>query len=112
MAIIRSTGFGDTLQAVKQHDYTDILTDCGQADLTAHVDFYQLDEIATNAGLDTDFTTQGDFLKQYGISERLQVLLSGDAMTTQKNALVFGYQRLIDPDQMGELFKVLQVTAG
>ncbi len=99
--------FGDTLQAVKDHDYIDVLSDAGQADLTAHVDFYQLDQIADSAGLVTDFMTQGDFLKHYGITERVNQL-SAHA-TAQKNTLISGYQRLIDPDQMGNLFKVLTV---
>lgn len=103
--------FGDTLQAVKDHIYCDVLDHPGQADLTAHVDFYQLDEIASNMRLETEFTTQDHFLKQHGITERVNGLLAGQSTPQQKNAMVSGYQRLIDPDQMGHLFKVLAVQS-
>ncbi len=35
-------GFGDTLQAVKAHQYAPVLETPGEADLTAHVDFAAL----------------------------------------------------------------------
>lgn len=101
--------FGDTLQAVKDHAYCDVLEHPGQADLTAHVDFYQLDDIAHRIRLETEFMTQDQFLKHHGITERVNSLLAGQSAAQQKNTLVSGYQRLIDPDQMGHLFKVLVV---
>ena len=39
---ISDTGFGETLQAVKAHEFVDPLAEPGQADLTTHVDFAAL----------------------------------------------------------------------
>jgi NADH dehydrogenase [ubiquinone] 1 alpha subcomplex assembly factor 7 len=41
---------GDTLQAVRDHKYAEILKDIGEADLTAHVDFERLSQVARKAG--------------------------------------------------------------
>lgn len=104
-----SPRIGDTLQAVKQHEFVDVLTDCGQADLTAHVDFYALDQIARHHQLRTTVINQGEFLKLYGIEQRLHVLLQRVLEDGIQDAVLAGYQRLTDPDQMGHLFKVLLV---
>src|SRR3546814_3837121 len=44
---------GDTLQAVKGHSYADVFADIGEADLTAHVDFTALAEVARRTGART-----------------------------------------------------------
>ncbi len=44
------SGVGDTLQAVRRHEYADPLADPGEADLTAHVDFEAVSKAATSAG--------------------------------------------------------------
>ena len=60
-------GHGDTLQAVRQHQYTDPLTAPGEADLTAHVDFATLTKAASTAGArPRTVLTQGEFLNRLG----------------------------------------------
>lgn len=100
---------GDTLQALYRHEKVPILERCGQADLTAHVDFKQISEIAEQIGI-SDFTIQSqrNFLCQYGIIERAQKLIAAnpDKMQSIKQDL----ERLIGLDQMGELFKVFECS--
>lgn len=95
-------GFGDTLQAVKDHRYSDPLLDQGEQDLTAHVRF---GDIAGASNIDPVFNTQAQFLNAYGGVERLQSLCTQNPALADD--LIAGYHRLTAPDQMGELFKVL-----
>jgi len=65
------SGFGDTLQAVREHAYADPLADPGEADLTAHVDFALLASAARSAGATVlGPVLQGDFLRALGIDAR------------------------------------------
>ena len=101
----------DTLQAVKGHAFHPVLKDPGEADITAHVDFTTLMNLAhaeevTVHGL----TTQGRFLVNLGADLRLEALLRR-AHPEQKDALISGVTRLISPQAMGELFKVMAITS-
>ncbi len=102
---------GDTLQAVKDHKYHDVLTDPGAADLTSHVDFASAARAARAAGAVAHGpVNQGDFLKALGIEARAKVLARGK--TPREAGEVLGaMKRLIGPQEMGTLFKVLAVTA-
>lgn len=100
-------GNGDTLQAVHNHQYHDVLTDPGSADLTAHVDFYNLVHAAAAGGAHAYGTvSQAHFLTSLGARERTEMLCK-KATPKQKKSLLAGLERLIAPDQMGELFKIL-----
>ena len=100
-------GHADTFQAVKNHKYHDVLTDPGTADLTAHVDFYNLIHSAVAGGANVyGPVTQGAFLNALGAQERTEILLK-KATAKQKKDLVSGLARLTQPEQMGELFKML-----
>jgi SAM-dependent MidA family methyltransferase len=96
-------GTGDTLQAVRDHNYVDPLSTPGQADLTCHVNFSQIAQAARD--LRSHFTSQGAFLEAIGIVARARQLAakSPDAVET----LIADYKRLTDPEKMGTLFKVL-----
>ncbi|MFA3918996.1 class I SAM-dependent methyltransferase [Ruegeria hyattellae] len=98
---------GDTLQAVRRHRKADPLQGPGQADLTAHVDFDALAQVAAQAGCAyTRLTPQGVFLERLGITNRAQSLaktLSG----TELQSLISAHRRLTHPEEMGNLFKVL-----
>lgn len=101
----------DTLQAVKDHLYHPVLKDPGNADLTAHVDFATLREVAETQGAAAHGpVSQGKFLSRLGIDIRAEKLLS-NATPEQAELLVGGIKRLIDPAQMGELFKVLAILS-
>jgi SAM-dependent MidA family methyltransferase len=106
-------GIGDTLQAVRRHEYDDVLAHPGEADLTAHVDFSALAALARLHGLTASITTQGDFLLRTGLLERAGALgARGDEALRDK--LRSEVERLAGPSAtggMGELFKALEVTA-
>lgn len=99
--------FGDTFQAVKNHAYADILAEPGEADLTSHVNFARLSDLARD--LNPHLTTQGRFLRQMGIEMRAQVL-EKSATPEQAEELKAGLARLIHADQMGDLFKALAIS--
>lgn len=101
----------DTLQAVKSHLYHPLLKDPGDADITAHVDFNTLADLAKDAGLSVyGPVSQGKFLVRLGAEIRTEKLLA-EANEEQAAQLISGVKRLIDPAQMGDLFKVMAVCA-
>jgi NADH dehydrogenase [ubiquinone] 1 alpha subcomplex assembly factor 7 len=100
----------DTLQAIKNHAYHPVLQDAGEADLTAHVNFGRLAEVATEAGLQVHgITEQGAFLQRIGGEIWLHKLLLSATPNKQKE-LQQGWLRLASPAQMGSLFKVMALT--
>lgn len=103
------SGFGDTLQAMLKHAYDDVFANPGVADLTSHVDFQHLEEIAIRSGCKTGTMTQGEFLLAMGLIERAGRLGSGRGDDFQ-NKLRQDVERLAAPDQMGDLFKVLAIA--
>ncbi|MDP2375090.1 class I SAM-dependent methyltransferase [Reyranella sp.] len=95
---------GSSLQAVRGHRGADILARPGETDLSAHVDFAAL---AAASGRPTfGPVAQGDFLRRLGILERAHAL-KRQASPEQGRALDAALARLIAPDQMGTLFRVL-----
>jgi len=101
---------GDTLQAVKAHRFADPFADPGEADLTAHVDFTALAEAARPAGVAvSDLATQADWLLRLGIDARLKTLTA--AAPERADDLKGQRDRLVEADAMGDLFKVMAVTA-
>lgn len=101
----------DTLQALKSHLFHPVLADPGEADITAHVDFQSLMDIARDAGSTiAPLATQGEFLIRMGAQLRLEILLR-NATGPQRQNLITGLERLISPQAMGELFKVMSFTS-
>ncbi|MFZ4542009.1 MAG: class I SAM-dependent methyltransferase [Rickettsiales bacterium] len=97
----------DTLQALKSHLFQPVLSDPGEADITAHVDFTSLMDITRDAGNGVaPLINQGEFLVRMGARLRLEMLLRG-ATQPQKDSLISGLDRLVSPQAMGELFKVM-----
>jgi SAM-dependent MidA family methyltransferase len=101
------SGFGDTLQALRQHKFHPVLSNPGDADLTTHVDFGALSRTFDQADARTGAVLgQGTFLKMLGIEARAD-LLKQSATPDQATAIDAALKRLVDADQMGTLFKVL-----
>jgi SAM-dependent MidA family methyltransferase len=101
---------GDTLQAVKAHRFVDPFADPGEIDLTAHVDFTALAAVAMSAGTAVSpLATQGDWLRRLGIDARLQSLAA--AAPTRADELTGQRDRLVEPREMGNLFKVMAFNA-
>lgn len=106
------TGFGDTLQAVHQHEFDPPLARPGEADLTSHVDFQVLAEVAREACAHVHRPmTQGDFLLRLGILERAGALGAGRDSLTQAT-ISDAVNRLAGEGEgrMGALFKVLAIS--
>jgi NADH dehydrogenase [ubiquinone] 1 alpha subcomplex assembly factor 7 len=105
-----ATAFGDTLQAVRQHEFADPLADPGTADLTTQVDFAALARCARREGAAPHGPLgQGEFLHGLGIAQRA-ARLQASATPQQATDIVAALARLTAPDQMGELFKVLAIA--
>jgi NADH dehydrogenase [ubiquinone] 1 alpha subcomplex assembly factor 7 len=101
---------GETLQAVRMHDYADPWMDPGERDLTAHVDFQALAEAAAAAGARVHGpVAQGEWLTRLGIDARAAALSRGVALRAE--AVCRARDRLVSPAQMGRLFRVLGLSA-
>jgi len=101
---------GDTLQAIRKHQFADVLALPGEADVTSHVDFEALTGAVTADGAKPyGPVMQGDFLIKMGLKER-EEMLRARADARQRIRLAKGAQRLVSGNQMGQLFKVLAVT--
>ena len=99
-----------TLQAIYNHKKTSIFENIGQQDISSHVNFNELIEIAKQNKLKiNEFVSQRDFLIKYGILERKKKLLSKNS-TLKKNIIDEEVDRLINVDRMGNLFKCLVVS--
>ncbi|PYE37546.1 SAM-dependent MidA family methyltransferase [Rhizobium sp. PP-F2F-G38] len=107
-----ATNYGDTLQAVRAHQFDPPLAHPGEADITSHVDFEQLARRAVAEGLRINgLTYQGDFLLALGIRERAEALARGKDIIVQEGVRQDA-ERLSGSGEgkMGELFKVLAVS--
>lgn len=101
---------GDSLQAVKEHQFVDVLSTIGTADITHHVDFLSLKQQFRRNGLQIfPLLTQQNFLQTLGIETRLQQLAK-KLTSSQLTKLQLAIFRLINPQAMGQLFKVLATT--
>lgn len=102
--------FQDSLQAVKSHKFHPVLSDIGDADITAHVDFKALRDIANNHELSTSrIMDQGEFLSRMGIERRYNFLCKNIKSQAEADKIFSSINRLVSPNEMGELFKVLMI---
>ncbi|MEM7666497.1 MAG: SAM-dependent methyltransferase [Pseudomonadota bacterium] len=100
---------GSTLQAIKAHKKVDPLSHPGEADITAHVDFEMLQDVAKKNGADVmGIQMQGEWLRQLGIETRLEALERKDP--SKKDQLQRQFNRLVGDSEMGTLFKVLGIA--
>jgi SAM-dependent MidA family methyltransferase len=100
------TAPGDSLQAMRAHRYAPVLTEPGEQDLTAHVDFEAVAKAARHAGAAvTPLVTQGEWLIRLGIEARAQALIRANA--ERAGDVQAALDRLTSREQMGQLFKVL-----
>ncbi|OYQ37270.1 hypothetical protein CHU95_01795 [Niveispirillum lacus] len=105
---------GDTLQALRGHQYVPVLDDPGTADLTAHVDFTALAQAARQAGARVhpgvgDSIEQGSLLCALGIEARAATLCAR-ATPAQQADIQGALTRLTSPGSMGKLFRAIAIT--
>jgi SAM-dependent MidA family methyltransferase len=104
------TSAGETLQAVESHAYADPWARPGERDLTAHVDFDAIAQAALGEGVRVCGPVgQGDWLGALGIAARAAALAK--ASPGRSAEIEAALARLTAPDQMGELFRVIALTA-
>lgn len=103
-------GTGSTLQAVKDHMPLSPFDSPGTSDLTAHVDFHTLANIARTRMLAVHGPAeQGQWLKSLGIDQRAEALMA--AAPKEADAIRSAHQRLTHAEEMGCLFRVMAVNA-
>ena len=97
----------NTLQSVKKHKYLHVFNKPGYSDITSHINFKLFHQILNKNNLNVKkIVYQSEFLKKIGILERANIL--SKKMTFKEKANMFyRLKRLIDPKEMGNLFKVI-----
>lgn len=106
----RSTG--SLMCHYRHYAHTDPLYLPGLQDITAHVDFTALIAAGFDNGLELlGYTSQGQFLLNCGLLDCLESRIrgkgKGDYGAPESIALSAGVNRLVLPQEMGELFKVM-----
>lgn len=102
-------GFGETLQAIAEGKFADALVDPGEGDISAHVDFSALAQAVAKGGCRPyGPVTQCNFLADCGIGDRGERLIL--ANPTEAKTIAQGVDRLVNPAEMGALFKVLALV--
>jgi len=107
------SALGDTLQAVRGHDYADPLQAPGLVDLTAHVDFQAFGLAAEGMGARVHGPiTQAAFLRRLGIAQRAAAL-KGAAAPSSAMAIDAAVERLTNEGRtgMGSLIKVVALSS-
>ncbi|MFN3689059.1 class I SAM-dependent methyltransferase [Salinarimonas sp.] len=106
-----TSGYADTLQAVRRHAFADPLAEPGEADVTAHVDFAQLARAAREAGARVfGPVTQGAFLAGLGLEARARRLAAATPERAPEIAAAANRLAGTGEGGMGELFKAMAVT--
>ena len=88
-----------TLRGIQDHQFVDFFKDVGQVDLSSDVDFGLLNDLAQRQNLQSHLSTQGQFLKSYIKN------------IPQNKKLLEAFDRLVNDQEMGSLFKVLECHA-
>jgi NADH dehydrogenase [ubiquinone] 1 alpha subcomplex assembly factor 7 len=102
---------GATLAAIRRHQGAAVLDEPGMSDLSAHVDFATVRATAEAAGAAVyGPVPQGEFLAALGAGARLASLCA-NASPGQREMLALGLRRLIDPREMGTLFKAMALVS-
>ena len=97
----------NTLQSVMKHKKNSLLDNLGKADITAHVNFALLNEFFEKDGLYVkNVISQKQFLEKMGILERAKIM-SKKMKFSQQSDLYLRLKRLLEPNYMGDLFKVI-----
>jgi len=98
-----------TAMAYRGHTVTeDFYGAPGECDLTAHVNFSALIDAGRDAGLETiGFTTQERFLLALGEGNQFSDLYESGQSETEQLQARLKLKRLINPEGMGNIFKVL-----
>ena len=99
----------DTLQAINNHKYSNVLENIGNSDITYNISFNLFQKLIKQFhNLNSVVTNQKKFLTSMGILQRAEII-SKNIPFSKKTDLFYRIRRLIDKNQMGELFKVMLI---
>ena len=99
----------ETLQAINNHEYSNILENIGDSDITYNINFNSFEKFINQfKKINSIFTNQKKFLTDMGILQRAEII-SKNIEFSKKADLFYRVKRLIDEKQMGELFKVMLI---
>ena len=99
----------DTLQAINNHKYSNVLENIGNSDITYNISFNLFQKLIKQFhNLNSVVTNQKKFLTSMGILQRAEII-SQNIPFSKKTDLFYRIRRLIDEKQMGELFKVMLI---
>jgi len=99
----------NTLQAISNHKFANILENIGKVDITHNINFNLFKRfIKEIGGLEYNLTTQKKFLLKMGIKQRAEII-SRNQSFSKKADIYYRLNRLIDKKQMGNLFKVMLI---
>ncbi len=99
----------NTLQAISNKNFSHVLKNVGNSDITHLINFNLFNNIVNKIGeLNSITTTQGSFLTKMGINQRAEIV-SNNLTFLKKADLYYRLKRLIDDKQMGALFKVMLI---
>ena len=100
----------NTLQSLKKHRKNNILTNMGKADITYEINFKLFEKISRKLKLKSQgITSQKKFLTNIGILQRAEIVTK-NLPFSKKADIYFRLKRLIDENQMGNLFKFMLIT--
>ena len=99
----------NTLQAISNHKFANILSHIGKVDITHNINFELFKKFTKNiGGLENNLTTQKSFLVKLGIKDRAEIISRKETFL-KKADIFYRLKRLIDDNQMGNLFKVMLI---
>ena len=99
----------NTLQAISNHKFANILSNIGNSDITHNINFNLFKKfIKKFDNLESNLTTQKKFLLKMGIKQRAE-LISKNLSFLKKSDIFYRLNRLINDNQMGNLFKVMLI---
>ena len=97
----------NSLQSVKKHNYSNLLSNIGNTDITHHINFNLFSKIIKNLGLHLEgITEQRIFLQKMGIIHRANILTKNVNFYVKAD-IYHRLKRLLDRNEMGQLFKVM-----
>ena len=104
-----NTSFSSTLQSLYKNQKTNLLDNIGKQDITYHINFSEFKNIIEKFEPETiNFYNQSEFLEKNGFHERAYDLIQNNS--DAKDEIEQQVKRLWGKEEMGELFKVLEVV--
>ena len=98
--------YKSTLSSMKDNKITNFLDNLGHQDLTAHVNFKNINTAFKDCGIyNLQIVKQSEFLKEIGIEFRASKLIESNPK--KEKEILSGLDKLINLDEMGSLFKII-----